>query len=660
MQKIIVIAFSFVSFQVYAQKWMVELPAKINNAVSGIEINRSCNDGQEITSSTSKNPYNSCLKKICGDPSEYKSTFQKWLEENAKLINTDLSSTEKSDIGKKLIANIDKYFELESTSFEVDKDELNNEILKLRKDYNSFLLPSSGEAGVLTVLEAFKVFEYSDDASEEYTIKNDYFQGKTGKELEMAKFLAKSTETYMRDPRRGLRSFSSIGYIKSLYPDKNEADAIVQYVKDMNKLAEESKASLGSLFPLGIDFNSVNLKIGNESLSPADLDIFVQQTGMLEIIQIALNYQKKYGQYIAKKKTGELIDWYKNNDDVAIKKRLAEMEEKSKLDREKEKEEIIKKSIDAKTYCLQSIKKNQSLLPTQKEVDGLKSISDEAKKYFIQKVNALSTLSIESKKVIVSKLEQLTFKTPFSNEQYTKNLSENLDVILKEAQARNGLYTSGDFQKSHGSLLLYILAFPESFNDDESEDNSGETDDEALAQSDILELCRSLEQEPFSDATYTAYGSVALSYTMAKAPVSYQRQVIYHEMAHNVDAIMKELGISSSSLVHFQKVRNCLYDVQKSMGVEKPKQYFGEDFADALAYQFSDTEEKPKMCEYLQLENGEYSSHTILNENESDVHSSDIFRIIRYYIDKNISLPQTCQDAIESEGILDYEKSCKI
>ena len=211
--------------------------------------------------------------------------------------------------------------------------------------------------------------------------------------------------------------------------------------------------------------------------------------------------------------------------------------------------------------------------------------------------------------------------------------------------------------KSLFTFFAYTVAFPNEIGGGNDEDDDEEYD------GDIAEVCQGLEQPAFSDATYTAFGEVKVSYTLAKAPKNYQLQVIYHELGHNLDRILRESSISDATSKAFKVTESCLGEIQKKVsGEEKHKNFFGEDFSDWIAAKVENDFTKSADCEYLSYdeESQQYKNNTIFADNEDSVHSSTVFRVMRYYVDKGKELPGACREPLTQEGVLGLEQQCSL
>ena len=74
-----------------------------------------------------------------------------------------------------------------------------------------------------------------------------------------------------------------------------------------------------------------------------------------------------------------------------------------------------------------------------------------------------------------------------------------------------------------------------------------------------------------------------MSYTLALGSPSFQRGVIYHEMGHYLEKILRGEGISQATSRAFGETEGCLNKVQQYVSGDRYRNFLSEDFADLVS-----------------------------------------------------------------------------
>lgn len=639
------------SFNTFANEpWFSEIPQTIEKLVRlDQSIKNSCNE--KHTAQKFENSYQLCLEEVCGKTGEFTSISSKWDESFKTYSGRNFESGALH--GKEL-----EIYDLVKEYYAVDDEALNildykDDLLRLaKKPKENITFKDSELSKVLKLSEAFEAFRNVTTSSK---VDESFYSNVDGSKLERYKSLGQRINIYLRDGSYIVRNTSSDAFIKVRYPDLSFEEGVKRYLQKAKAIEEMIKRYLEGFAALPTDTKATEVAFLNGSLERVELDIFIQSASVLELFGLAIQHAEKYSEEIEKELGQKLLDWTnKEGVDVlaAIDSSIKEVEES------KAKEVEIKKTkLKAdKNVCLDVYYRNINMLPSDAQIKKLKSVVEESKKEFISKINDSIDFSSESKMKIIENLKALNFKLPYSKSTFETSFIKSLKSSLQRHKSAYSKKLNAKV-KDIFSFTLYSAAFPDALNEDEDEGDELEDGGE------FQEDCTNFEQEPFSDATYTSLGEIMVSYTLAQSPEGAQKQIILHEMAHNLEHLLKDESITSlPTSAKFNKIRDCLNNYQELIVGKGSEAFFGENFADAIATKIEKGFSKPKACIYMKnnSENGEYISDHIKNKNEGAVHSSVISRVLKYYVDKNVELPKSCKNALTKNGVVSFEKQCEL
>ena len=130
-----------------------------------------------------------------------------------------------------------------------------------------------------------------------------------------------------------------------------------------------------------------------------------------------------------------------------------------------------------------------------------------------------------------------------------------------------------------------------------------------------------------------------------------------HEIAHALNYLFATTTLSPESTAFYNNIRSCVVSAYpnaiKSEGIRSHKGdrlYTEEDAADVFAFMANQKEKKIYSCEFLKpsLVNNSYADLTFIS-NTQDNHSTGFSRVLFEAVNKDISLPESCQQLIEEE-----------
>lgn len=171
------------------------------------------------------------------------------------------------------------------------------------------------------------------------------------------------------------------------------------------------------------------------------------------------------------------------------------------------------------------------------------------------------------------------------------------------------------------------------------------------------EFVDGLAVNPIPDFYLGAYNGIKMGPLAVKDFTNKGKQILAHELGHHVGHFMEKNGLSGQTILKFKNVRECLSSshegqVENNLKVEletkdktkvswSENMYSEEDFADWIASKASDTN---MAC--LFVKNKEFDDPTqnyLKNEDEKDVHSSALFRLLSIELNRKGKLPPECQ-----------------
>ncbi len=620
---------------------------------------------QSSRSNDNNNPYQECLENICGPSDQFIPLRTRHYRKKYGLEKFDahqLKNTTRG--GREISQKIAEYYSLEE-QLELDpkrKAELKDAILPmLENPVRHIELPTHGIYGgaifgkVYDIMDMVVIHTYNDEGELIDTkLNEDSFKNIDDQLKAQYRELGQSYVNYNKAPLRILAQNSVSKYLSEKYGNIPLQDAITKYIDYAIGLQERMQKNIGmSIINYPFDLQELKIRAQNQAITSFELDQLVQITDPMGVFEVYFDYQDKYGREIAGEMESILLEWLKNKGKDELKALVEDEDEDSSEERER----LAQSLKHSEEQCLAAWHQRYNLYPTQEAIEQLKQLSSEAKKNFIDKVEKAPGISNASKEKMTGKLDAISFQFPFSREFYHTSLIQALDQKIQQKRKFNQSILE---ITTNPKNMLTIMAL-NAMNEEESKDSQDETEDEDELDEEIADLCSTfLEQKPFSDNyTITKFGAVNLEYDLALGPPSYARQVIGHEMGHNLhDIIAESNGISSETKAAFNEVRDCLTHMQSFIPGGNDEMYSEEDFSDLAAFIVEDGTFRPFGCYFL-LQNPKgvfFNDLSIANSNPEDDHSSWVLRILKYYVDKNITLPNSCQNALFLDaGILNFE-----
>lgn len=299
---------------------------------------------------------------------------------------------------------------------------------------------------------------------------------------------------------------------------------------------------------------------------------------------------------------------------------------------------------------------NKGLLPDKSQVENLKKDIKRSKEMVIETIKSKFPSSMHAR--LIKAVEETEFIVPPTSADFEKNFSENIKRKIEAAKTSNESLK----EISPGEMRKLIATFNLSKNNQNNNSNSNSN-----------EFCDAFKYSPMSDANYTTYGSVILSFTTATGDESSRLKTIMHEIGHSVS---KAITDDQSSSTQMAGVRKCLADqhtdelppqMKKSISEAKVKYpnmevgpYVEEDFADTIAAESGKTiRGRNSWCQFMSLsyDKQKYQESSMQSE-DGDPHSSSLFRLLNFEVMKKSSLPDSCEKYLKTVNYTKHYSSC--
>ncbi|MFT6632846.1 MAG: hypothetical protein ACJAS4_002811 [Bacteriovoracaceae bacterium] len=645
MQKILILSILVFPQFALADSWKLDVDKLLENPpLSKIKCS------EEIESNV--NPYQNCLEEVCGNSKNFTSTLDKYV---LKILNGSSSTDPKRNEVKGLI---EKYYKNSKNDNNEMSDESYKKLIKEVIKSN----PSIETGNTLNLIPFMSMFHAHQKVSKYNETMGQYIFNTTAFE-ELSDYEKKISKKFIEESIGKYNKYIQDGNMLAASPYNliinQSGTSETDRVKFKNYLIEIKKiqSEINTIFPpeiLGFnlsdnDISDYMVKFDSGSL----IDLELQE---LYASKFSSNFFLLAGQSIMKSKEdlkgntlNEIYSWIKEQDEDFL---VSFLSSQFKEERDKENINIKNEQERSLSVCLAHFDKNDKFYPSDADLNAFKLKVDSLKSTFINKLITLDGISSKSRDELINKIKSTFFTFPFSKKYWKSRL------ITKIKDELDSQEKSSKISKTKKVMNTMVLYYTHKIKNKiiDSEEEHEETDFE--------DICNNLEQEAFSDATYTSLGKIMLSHTLINAPESYQEGVINHELAHNMEKDLLELlgegALSEVSNQNFIKVKSCLANMQMANGVEDTEHYFREDFADYVASRFSSVESKPKTCEYLTIdkETRLFKESSIRNSDVSDTHSGNILRIVRAMIDQGRVIPKACKEAIHSEGIIVIPGTC--
>ncbi len=601
------------------------------------------------------NPAQSCITDICGPPAQtnlYMTKYMDRLNEYVKLA-ADPKHIEYSPTIVKLVADIQTE----------NRAQYMNAVSIFRKS------TSLGEAKPDGLSKAF----YNIIAVSPLLKKVKYKTSNTNGVLEAAidekATLAELKGLSLDDRRQTLqiaKSFLSIYKVGSVSEGDVQTQPVQLLLKQLHPKFSVAEAMKLELQTAQAKITSLN------GLSPLEKAIYFNNTSPDRIAFIATHVANGT---VDENETREILRWniestrndafYRSPNSPVMSREAPPVEEiikkgggveaiaqRFEKDREADQQKDFVKIQDCKLqYFL-----NKGLLPTKTQLDTLNRDIKRGKDLVIEMIKSKFPTSSQQK--LISAVEAADFVTPPSAAEFERSFENSLRQklqLLKENAASMNSIPEGEMRQ-----LISVISMAKSMED--SKESKGTS----------TSYCDAFKYSPMSDANYTTFGSIMLSFTTATGDETSRMKTIMHELGHTIS---KTIADDPAEADRFRGVRRCLGEqhteeypaqtkkrYQESVKANRKADtpYAEEDFADSVAGESgTNVQGKNGWCQFLGLSpDRQQFAESKMQAEDFDSHSSSLFRLLNFEKMKKGGLPGSCSDYLTSIKYKEHFAQC--
>jgi hypothetical protein len=288
---------------------------------------------------------------------------------------------------------------------------------------------------------------------------------------------------------------------------------------------------------------------------------------------------------------------------------------------------------------------NKGLLPTKDQVSTLKGDITRSKQMVETMIKAKFPPSMQLK--LIKAVEDADFVVPPTAADFETSFTENISQKLELQKANTALLKNVSTRDMRELISAFSLL--KSARDPNRKDDANE-------------YCDAFKYSPMSDANYTTYGHIVLSFSTATGDEEDRLKTIMHELGHSVSRAIAEDPEYSAQLA---SVRKCLadqhaeelppqtkknYENAKAADPKTNGPYVEEDFADMIAGESGgDVKGRTFWCKFLTLSDDRQEYHeSQIQAEDGDSHSSSIFRLLHFETMKKGKLPDSCKSYLKT------------
>lgn len=298
---------------------------------------------------------------------------------------------------------------------------------------------------------------------------------------------------------------------------------------------------------------------------------------------------------------------------------------------------------------------NKGLLPTKDQINTLKQDIVRSKQMVQEMIKAKFPVSMHQK--LIKSVEDADFVVPPTaadfETSFADSIRQKLEAQRVNAEALNSVSTQDMRQ------LVSVFSLLKSTMDSNEKDDSNE-------------YCDAFKYSPMSDANYTTFGSILLSFSTATGDETTRLKTIMHELGHSISKTIADNPQYSNQL---SSVWKCLadqhpdglppltkksYEVAKNADPKTNGPYTEEDFADSIAGEsLKSVKGRNSWCQFLTLTyDRQQYQESKMQADDGDPHSSSLFRLLKFEMIKNGNVPDSCKSYYKAVQFTANFSSC--
>ncbi len=299
---------------------------------------------------------------------------------------------------------------------------------------------------------------------------------------------------------------------------------------------------------------------------------------------------------------------------------------------------------------------NKGLLPSKAQVEALKRDVERGKQLVIDMIKSKFPTAAQAK--LIKAVERADFVAPPSVGDFERSFESSLRQKLTSASENSKAMTG--IPAAEIRQLISVFSMAKKMEDPkESKDSSNS-------------YCDAFKYSPMSDANYTTYGSILLSFSTATGDETSRMKTIMHELGHSVS---KAIADDPTIAERFRGVKRCLndqhtevlptqtkklFDEMKKTNPKADAPYVEEDFADSVAGESGrGIQGKNGWCQFLSLTpDRQQFVESTMQAVDGDPHSADLFRLLNFEKMKKGRLPDSCGKFLASTKYKENFSQC--
>ena len=304
---------------------------------------------------------------------------------------------------------------------------------------------------------------------------------------------------------------------------------------------------------------------------------------------------------------------------------------------------------DIKGACRLSYVRALEVLPSAQDLEAFRPRIETLKQQFITKSRQF--LSAEDAQKIETRLAQATIALPITRDRHLANLKQSLEKGVESArQSKNEMETIQ--HSDHRDIFMALMM--------------AQTPDVTKDKSSTEDICEHLQVQLLPDAALSNGNRILIGPMV----VRFGKQadgIFFHELGHLLFSELSNHASRQETETWFTQAQRCLIGNHSEMPAEEqhrqaqnPAQalYVSEDWADLISAQI-DEPANNFACFFVRQANDEdYDGFLMKNEDLTDPHSSDFYRLLHLSSLKQGQLSAACLGALAAKDAQPHFRNC--
>lgn len=272
----------------------------------------------------------------------------------------------------------------------------------------------------------------------------------------------------------------------------------------------------------------------------------------------------------------------------------------------------------------------QLILPSRAELGQMRRMADDTVERFIDKTDIL--LSPQTKAALKSSMNEWKASLPQSKEDHAEQFLQALRDFKADLQARNRA-EEALLESPNKDAIMQLELF-----------NVTSTQRGEFLVVEPHQFCANLTPVAVSDAALFSTNLFSVGPVSLRHP-EYGVNVIAHELGHLLyNQLENHAGSSTNSKQWFESTKSCLVGQHDESG----SQYLMEDWADFVSAKIALSPKNTACMLYNENSAGALLQFSL--STTSDSHSSPLFRLLNFEVQRGREIPAQCAAALRTKG----------